>query len=259
MRSPPARRAGSAAGTGLSRRRPGCRCRRLADRPDPARRQLGPQGPVAADRARRPGPARRPAGVDQRPSDRSARSGAAAARAGRQAGRAAVCSRDGRDRVEVITPLSDELELRYLDWVASRRELVHRASDGRIGYLHVPDMMSAGWAAFHRDLRTEIVRDAVVIDTRDNGGGHTSQLVIEKLARAVIGWDVRRHKRRDQLPAGRPARPAGLAGQRVGRFRRRHRQRHHQVPGTRPGHRHPDLGRRGRHRRPVQAGRRHRR
>jgi len=36
-------------------------------------------------------------------------------------------------------------------------------------------------------------RDALIVDTRHNNGGHTSQLIIEKLARKVIGWDPTRH------------------------------------------------------------------
>jgi tricorn protease len=73
--------------------------------------------------------------------------------------------------------------------VASRRRLVRELSEGRLGYLHVPDMMGEGWAHFHRDLRTEMRFDALIMDVRANGGGHTSQLVVEKLARRVIGWD----------------------------------------------------------------------
>ncbi len=89
----------------------------------------------------------------------------------------------------VVIPLRDERRLRYQDWVASRRRLVRQLSDGRLGYLHIPDMMGEGWADFHRDLHTEIRRDALVVDVRGNGGGHISQLVVEKLARRVIGWD----------------------------------------------------------------------
>jgi tricorn protease len=61
-----------------------------------------------------------------------------------------------------------------------------------VGYLHVPDMMGAGWAQLHRDLRVELAREALVLDVRENGGGHTSQLVIEKLGRKIIGWSVAR-------------------------------------------------------------------
>ena len=46
--------------------------------------------------------------------------------------------------------------------------------------------MGEGWAHFHRDLRTEMRFDALIMDVRANGGGHTSQLVVEKLARRVI-------------------------------------------------------------------------
>lgn len=98
----------------------------------------------------------------------------------------------GANRRVVAVPLADEFPLRYQDWVNGRREYVHQQTDGKIGYVHVPDMVSGGWAQLHRDLRTEVSRDALIVDVRGNSGGHTSALVIEKLARRIIGWDVSR-------------------------------------------------------------------
>jgi len=37
--------------------------------------------------------------------------------------------------------------------------------------------------------------DGLVFDLRDNGGGHTSQLVIEKLRREIIGWRLVRNQK----------------------------------------------------------------
>ncbi|RIJ78654.1 peptidase S41 [Nakamurella silvestris] len=98
----------------------------------------------------------------------------------------------GQARRVVVVPLGDEFPLRYQDWVNDRRAHVHRATDGRIGYLHIPDMVSGGWAQFHRDLPLEMRRQALIVDVRGNRGGYTSQLVIEKLARRVIGWGLGR-------------------------------------------------------------------
>ncbi|HEY0938385.1 MAG TPA: PDZ domain-containing protein, partial [Trebonia sp.] len=81
-----------------------------------------------------------------------------------------------------VVPLHSERRLRYQDWVAGRRRRVRELSGRRLGYLHVPDMMGAGWAHFNRDLRTEMQREGLVIDVRANGGGEISQLVLEKLA-----------------------------------------------------------------------------
>jgi tricorn protease len=92
----------------------------------------------------------------------------------------------------VVVPLPGERRLRYQDWVAGRRRLVRELSEGRLGYLHVPDMVGEGWAHFHRDLRTEMLRDGLIFDVRGNSGGHTSQLVVEKVARRIIGWDIGR-------------------------------------------------------------------
>ncbi|HEX3650730.1 MAG TPA: PDZ domain-containing protein, partial [Pseudonocardiaceae bacterium] len=98
----------------------------------------------------------------------------------------------GAPRRVVVTPLEDETPLRYQDWVAGRREHVHAISAGRIGYLHVPDMIANGWAQLHRDLRLEVRREGLIVDVRQNRGGHLSQLVVERLARTVTGWSVAR-------------------------------------------------------------------
>ena len=100
-----------------------------------------------------------------------------------------------------MVPLRNERRLRYQDWVAGqRRALVRELSQGRLGYLHIPDMMGEGWAHFYRDLRTEMGRDGLIFDVRANNGGHISQLVVEKLARRVIAWGVDRWQRPETYP-----------------------------------------------------------
>ena len=103
-------------------------------------------------------------------------------------------------RSVAVVPLGNDKRLRYHDWVSRKRAAVRELADGRVGYLHVPDMVSEGWADFHRDLRSEMLRDALIVDVRGNTGGHTSQLVVEKLARRVVAWDVAR----DLLPVTYP-------------------------------------------------------
>ncbi|MEV4248585.1 S41 family peptidase [Streptosporangium canum] len=98
----------------------------------------------------------------------------------------------GGGRRVVVTPLRDDRRLRYQDWVAGRRAHVRDLGGGRVGYLHIPDMVAEGWAQFHRDLRREMTFEALVVDVRGNRGGHTSELVIEKLIRRVIAWDLPR-------------------------------------------------------------------
>jgi tricorn protease len=99
--------------------------------------------------------------------------------------------RQGTDRRVVVVPLASERTLRYHDMIAARRARVRELSDGRLGYVHVPDMVSSGWAEFHRGHGAEFNREGLIFDLRENGGGHTSQLVIEKLNRKIIGWTRR--------------------------------------------------------------------
>ncbi|MDT0572096.1 PDZ domain-containing protein [Streptomyces sp. DSM 3412] len=113
----------------------------------------------------------------------------------------------GDPRHPVVVPISDEEPLRYHAWVADRRAYVHEKSGGRLGYLHVPDMVGSGWAQLHRDLRIEVAREGLVVDVRENRGGHTSQLVVEKLARRIVGWDLPRGMRASSYPDDAPRGP----------------------------------------------------
>jgi tricorn protease len=113
----------------------------------------------------------------------------------------------GEPRHAVVVPVADEEALRYHAWVADRRAYVHERSGGRLGYLHVPDMQAPGWAQIHRDLRVEVAREGLVVDVRENRGGHTSQLVIEKLARRIVGWDLPRGMRPVSYPEDAPRGP----------------------------------------------------
>ncbi|MFD8504411.1 S41 family peptidase [Streptomyces sp. NPDC059687] len=110
-------------------------------------------------------------------------------------------------RHAVVVPIADEEPLRYHAWVADRRAYVHETSGGRLGYLHVPDMVGSGWAQLHRDLRIEVDREGLVVDVRENRGGHTSQLVVEKLARRIVGWDLPRGLRAYSYPENAPRGP----------------------------------------------------
>lgn len=100
---------------------------------------------------------------------------------------------EGRARRVAVVPLVDERPLRYQDWVAKRRAVVREISGGRCGYLHIPDMGGSGWAQFNRDLRMEVSRPALIVDVRGNAGGNISELVVEKLTRKILGWDLTRN------------------------------------------------------------------
>ncbi|MFC8895688.1 S41 family peptidase [Streptomyces cinereoruber] len=100
---------------------------------------------------------------------------------------------EGRARRVAVVPLVDERPLRYQDWVAKRRTVVRELSGGRCGYLHIPDLGGSGWAQFNRDLRMEVSRPALIVDVRGNAGGNISELVIEKLTRRILGWDLTRN------------------------------------------------------------------
>lgn len=111
-----------------------------------------------------------------------------------------VQRQDGAPQVVRVKTLKSEVRLRYRDWVEANRARVHEASGGRVGYVHIPDMGAHGYAEFHRLYLAEAWRDALVVDVRYNRGGHVSQLILEKLARRRVGYDVSRWGQPEPYP-----------------------------------------------------------
>lgn len=106
----------------------------------------------------------------------------------------------GKPRTVEVRTLAAEWAARYREWVDANRKKVHAATNGRCGYVHLPDMGPAGFAEFHRGWLVESERDALIVDVRNNGGGHVSQLILEKLARRRLGYDVPRWGRPMSYP-----------------------------------------------------------
>ena len=105
-----------------------------------------------------------------------------------------VADADGQnERTVVVQSIGNDRGARYREWVLSNRDFVHQATGGRCGYVHVPDMGPGGYADFHRDYLTESSHEALIVDVRFNGGGHVSQLLLEKLARKRLGFSVSRY------------------------------------------------------------------
>jgi tricorn protease len=110
-------------------------------------------------------------------------------------------------RVITVKALSDEAPARYREWVENNRRNVHSLSQGRVGYIHIPNMMGEGYAEFHRSYLTEYDYPALLVDVRWNGGGHVSGLLLNKLARKRIGYDFPRWGQPSPYPEGSPRGP----------------------------------------------------
>ncbi len=106
-----------------------------------------------------------------------------------------------RERRDVVVrTLGFEQPLRYADWVRVNREWVAEQSDGKFGYLHIPDMGYSGMTAFNRWFYPQHDREGLVVDCRWNGGGFVSQLILERLRRPVTAWGRTRFGRVDTYP-----------------------------------------------------------
>jgi tricorn protease len=104
-------------------------------------------------------------------------------------------------RTVTVKTLYDETPVRYREWVERNHQTVDVATQGRVGYVHIPNMGAGGYAEFHRYYFAEVNKDALIVDVRYNGGGHVSQLILEKLARQRLGYDVPRWGKPEPYPS----------------------------------------------------------
>lgn len=124
-----------------------------------------------------------------------------------------ACGASGKERDVVLRPLGDERMLRYRAWIESNRERVHERSSGRLGYLHMPDMFTSGYTEFRRYYLSEVRREGLIVDVRYNRGGHTSYLILERLARRRLGHEMGRWTRKIVYPPLSPGPLAAITNQ----------------------------------------------
>lgn len=89
----------------------------------------------------------------------------------------------------IFRPIASETNLIYLDWITKNRERVVRLSDGKIGYIHIPDMGADGMREFIKQYFGQVSKEGLIVDVRNNGGGFISQTLLERLGRKLLAVD----------------------------------------------------------------------
>ncbi|MGA9365216.1 MAG: PDZ domain-containing protein [Bacteroidota bacterium] len=88
-------------------------------------------------------------------------------------------------REVTVIPIGDEANLYYYNWVERNTKKVDQATNGKVGYIHVPDMGGHGLNEFVKHFYPQLRKKAIIIDVRGNGGGNVSPLLIERLRREI--------------------------------------------------------------------------
>ena len=92
----------------------------------------------------------------------------------------------------VISPLTEEHSLYHYEWVQNNIKKVEKASNGKIGYIYIPDMGPEGLNEFARYFYPQLDKEGLIIDDRANGGGNVSPMILERLAREPYRLTMRR-------------------------------------------------------------------
>ena len=86
----------------------------------------------------------------------------------------------------IVVPTGDESSLYYYTWVQDNIRKVNEATNGEVGYIHIPDMGPGGLNEFVKYFYPQLTKRALIIDDRGNGGGNVSPMIIERLRREAV-------------------------------------------------------------------------
>ena len=101
-------------------------------------------------------------------------------------------SANGKRRDVIVQPVKNELPLREQAWIDHNREVVDKASGGKVAYIYLSDMGGLGMEQFIRQFYAQLDKQALIFDDRWNGGGFIDQIVLERLRRVLVGMDTNR-------------------------------------------------------------------
>lgn len=95
----------------------------------------------------------------------------------------------------IIKTISSENGLRYFNWVENNRKKVEEATNGKVGYVHIPNMGIDGLNEFVKYFYPQIRKEGLIVDVRYNGGGFVSQMIIERLRRVMTMAGIARNSK----------------------------------------------------------------
>jgi len=96
---------------------------------------------------------------------------------------------DGKNAREVtVRPIRSDTGLRYVRWVEHNRELVAKLSDGKVGYIHLPDTSISGVQAFAKMYYPQLRLQGLVIDERYNSGGFIPDFIMNILRQKYVSF-----------------------------------------------------------------------
>jgi len=96
-------------------------------------------------------------------------------------------------REVLVKTITSEFSLRNREWIEHNRQRVLEASDGKIGYVYVPNTSISGQTALVRQLDSQIRLPGLIIDERFNAGGQLPDRFIEKVNRQMVTRIFFRH------------------------------------------------------------------
>jgi len=105
-------------------------------------------------------------------------------------------------REVTVVPIGDEANLYYFNWVETNFEKVTKATNGKVGYIHIPDMGVHGLNEFVKYYYPQLRKKALIIDVRGNGGGNVSPMIIERLRREAAMITIARNTIPNVNPGG---------------------------------------------------------
>jgi tricorn protease len=95
-------------------------------------------------------------------------------------------------REVVVIPIENELPLYYYTMVQENIDKVDKATGGRVGYVHIPDMGIQGLNEFVKHYYPQLRKKALIVDVRGNGGGSVSPMIVERLRREIAMFEMSR-------------------------------------------------------------------
>jgi len=107
---------------------------------------------------------------------------------------------DDDAREVLVEPVSSDSGLRYRHWIEQKRQRVYEATDGRVGYIYVPNTGRGGQNDLFRQFYGQRHMDALIIDERWNGGGQIPTRFIELLNRPRTNYWATRDGERRSFP-----------------------------------------------------------